>query len=125
MTEEYSDLTPEEVALRQDQINRLTDNPFYSPKADSYVSEKEAKIYLTREDIRELGFLRTDPRRMIYRHKDKPNLLLQELFQKDYSVKDLVVRRILVFTNNEAIVKYDSTTPNKQDIRQIIDNYAN
>ena len=105
-----------------------TTDPFSRPFIDNYVSENEAKIYLTREDIIELGFLRSNPTRNIYQHTDKPELFLELRHEKDYSVKDLVVERVIIYRSLNGFTPYaplyNSTKPNKEDIQQVIDNYA-
>lgn len=113
-----------ENQLENNENNFNNYDPFKNPVIDSYCSENEAKVYLTREDILELGFLRSNPTRFIYVHKDNKNLVLEQFYQKNYSVKDLVEERIVVFDYYRGVVLYDTTKPNKKDIQQVIDNYA-
>ena len=89
-------------------------------------TERESPVYLTKEDIYELGFLRSNPERKIYQHKDNTRLYLEEAYGRDYSIKEFVVERIIVYVQNilSRTVLYDSVKPNKEDIQQIIDNYA-
>lgn len=102
-----------------------TSDPFSRPFIDNYVSENEAKVYLTREDILELGFLRSNPERKIFKHKDKSTLILEQYTVKNYSVKDLAVEETRVYYLKPFLVLlYSSTKPNKEDIQQVIDNYA-
>ena len=102
-------------------------NPFRSPRIDNYCSEKEPTNYLTREDIRELGFFRSNPNKRVYTHKDNSELFLQEYYERDYSVKDIVVRRVIVFYENSNPrsltlnkVIYNSTDPKKEEIKKLI-----
>lgn len=106
----------------------INSDPFSRPFIDNYCSENEAKVYLTREDIIELGFLRSNPERKIFKHKDKPKLTLIQYSTKDYGVKDLVVEVTKIFIENrpvsDNIFLYTSRKPNKEDIQQVINNYA-
>jgi len=105
-----------------------TTDPFSRPFIDNYVSENEAKIYLTREDILELGFLRSNPARNIYKHKDKENLFLLSTIHYNFAIKDLAEEVIEVWSHPIVglipTLLYQSTKPNKEDIQQVIDNYA-
>ncbi len=93
--------------------------PYYT------TTELEAKTYITREDIRELGFLRSHGDRAIFAHMHHPELLLMVVVGNNYGVKDLAEERIQVWKNApESILLYDSAKPNKADIQLVIDNYA-
>lgn len=90
-------------------------------------TELEARIYLTKEDILELGFLRSDPERTLYKHKDKPNLYLLKVAYHNFGKKDVMDERIEVYSHNGTEVVqllYSSTKPIKEAIQQVITNYA-
>ena len=114
--------------IEEDKIS----NPFDKPFVDNYCSENEAKVYLTKEDITELGFLRSDPINKRYEHKDITNLFLEYFHERDYGVKDIFVDRIEVYTMKYGsfgqvwtqTVHYNTTKPYKENIQQIINNYA-
>lgn len=101
--------------------------PLQNNKPDWVTTELEAKVYLTKEDILELGFLRSDPARTLYKHKDKSNLYLLKVSYYNFGKKDIMDERIEVYTYNGTEVGtllYSSNKPNKKDIQLIIDNYA-
>ena len=93
---------------------------------DNYCSEKVPPEYLTREDILELGFLRNDIARTLYKHTVKPNLYLLKVAYHNYSKKDVMDERVEMFSHDGIRVTelYSSTKPNKEDIQKIINNYA-
>lgn len=103
--------------------------PFLNPRTDTYTSERMTPIYLTREDILDLGFLRTSPHKKIYRHTDKSTLYLEQLTERDFSVKDEVIERVQLFYYDYSFsrvkkILYSTDKPNKEDIQLIISNYA-
>jgi len=89
-------------------------------------TEKESPVYLTKEDILKLGFLRSNPERKIYSHKDKKNLFLMQVIYYNYGAKDFMEEHTDVYVRNNTDIEllYSSTKPNKEDIQQVIDNYA-
>lgn len=93
---------------------------------DNYCSEKVPAEYLTKEDILELGFLRNDPQRTMYRHARKPNLYLLKVAYHNYSKKDVMDERVEMFSHNGKQIEelYSSNKPVKADIQKIINNYA-
>lgn len=98
---------------------------FESPSLKLITStELENRDTFNDDDILELGFLRSNPTKKIYQHKGKPILFLEELFEFDYSVKDRVVRRVVIFEKTSlptfSKVLYNSTKPNKEDISKIL-----
>ena len=95
-------------------------------------TEREAPEYLTRDDIFELGFLRSNPERKVWQHKDKPTLFLEQIYHKVYAIKDHVVEETQVLskvfypnrTDDIIQILYMSTKPNKEDIQLVINSYA-
>lgn len=108
--------------IEEDKIS----DPFDKPYVDNYCNEKVPPEYLTREDIIGLGFLRSDPNKTLYTHTDKPNLYLLKVSYHNFGKKDIMDERIELFAHNgnQITELYSSTKPNKQDIQQIINNYA-
>lgn len=104
-------------------VSNAFDNP-NSPK--TFSTELENTDTFSVQDIFDLGFLRSNPEKKIYQHKDKLNLLLQEFYWVNLSIKDRVVREILIYTKDTTgnLVKfYKTTKPNIADIQLIIDNF--
>lgn len=103
-------------------------DPFLTkPYIDNYCNEKVPPEYLTREDILELGFLRNDITRTLYKHTVKPNIYLLRVAYPNFGKKDIADERVEVYSHNGTdVVKllYSSVKPNKEDIQQIINNYA-
>lgn len=121
---EIPELSEEEILrIEEERVNKTSD-PFYPPVIDNYCNERVPTDTLTREDILDLGFLRSNPDRFIYRNINKDNIILEQVYQKDYSIKNLIVERVLVYTFDNGILLYDSTKPNKKDIQLIVNSYA-
>lgn len=123
---EIPELSEEEILrIEEERVNKTSD-PFYPPVIDNYCNERVPTDTLTREYILELGFLRSNPDRKIYQHKDKPTLFLEEIFEKNYSVKDYVVRVIQIYKYNsgEKTFFYSTIIPNKEDIQLIVNSYT-
>ena len=97
---------------------------FDNPKYKHIITEKENTDTFNVEDILELGFVRSNPTKLSYQHKDNPKLHLEELFEYDYSVKDRVVRRVVIFEITSPLslskVVYNSINPSKEDISKIV-----
>lgn len=93
-------------------------------------TEIEPIELFNREAIRDLGFLRSHAEKKIYKHKDKPDLYLEEIYTIDISVKDRAVRvvvvysKILVGTGTLTTYLYSSQSPVIEDVKNIIDNYT-
>jgi len=103
----------------------LVSDPFDSPKIPSFIStELENTDTFDVQDIFDLGFVRSDPQRKIYQHKDKPSLFLEEIYGVAYNVKDNVYRRVIIFeattTPIFSKVLYNSDKPNKEDIKKLL-----
>jgi hypothetical protein len=114
MREVYSEEQPERVS-----------DPFDNPRSPrTYSTELENTDTFDVQDIFELGFLRSNPTKAIYVHKDKDNVHLEELHGVDVSVKDRVVRRVVITLDAKlplfSKVIYNSTKPKKEEIEAIL-----
>lgn len=104
----------------------IVSNPFDDPNSPkTFSTELENTDTFNVQDIFKLGFLRSNPEKKIYQHKDKPDLFLEEKYEIDFSVKDRVVRIIVVYSNILSTINYlyFTSKPLIADIQLIIDNF--
>lgn len=104
----------------------IVSNPFDDPNSPETLStELENTDTFSVEDIFELGFLRSNPDKKVYQHKDKSQLFLEEKYEIDFRVKDRIVRKIAVYSNILGTITYlyFSSKPNKDDIQLIINKF--
>lgn len=110
----------------------IVSNPFDNPNSPkTFSTELENTDTFNVNDIFDLGFLRSNPGKKIYQHKDKPNLFLEEIYKVDFTVKDRVARFIEIYIMKwdnwggswTQTVYYNSSKPTKEDIQLIINSF--
>lgn len=93
--------------------------------------KKQVSIYdkttytISRDDIFDLGFLRSDPQRLLYKHKDKKDLYLLESFPYNFSIYNFIDYRIEIYKHDGSspILIYESNKPTKEEIQEVLDKY--
>lgn len=101
---------------------------FDSPKIQPFIStELENTDTFSVHDIFDLGFLRSNPNKKIYFHNTIPDLFLEELYERDFRVKDLIVRRVVVYyepVDSQSLtikkIIYNTTSPDKEELKKLL-----
>lgn len=91
---------------------------------------KRGSYTLSRDEIFELGFLRSNPQRTLYKHKSISGLYLHEKYYYDVSVRDQIAYKVVIYKLkivDEVVVEenvYETNKPTKQEIEEIISKYG-